>query len=72
MNDYIDIGIFAEETRDKAGRKKVNPVYLQKHKLKPGDHTLTIRVSGKPVKAGVDPYHKLIDRIPDDNVGSVE
>lgn len=72
MDDYIDIGIFAEETRDKAGRKQVNPVYLQKHKLKPGDHTLTIRVSGKPVKAGIDPYHKLIDRIPDDNVGSIE
>ena len=72
MDDYIDIGIFAEETRDKVGRKQINPVYLQKHKLKPGDHTVTIRVSGKPVKAGIDPYNKLIDRIPDDNVGIVE
>lgn len=72
MDDYIDIGIFAEETRDKAGRKQINPVYLQKHKLKPGDHTVTIRVIGKPVKAGIDPYNKLIDRIPDDNVGIVE
>ena len=28
----------------------------------------TVRVKGKPVKAGIDPYNKLIDRVPDDNV----
>ena len=25
-------------------------------------------VAAKPVKAGIDPYNKLIDRNPDDNV----
>lgn len=68
MNDYIDIGIFAADGVDKAGRKLTNPLYLKKHKLKAGEHTLTITVKGTAVKAGIDPYVKLIDRIPDDNM----
>ncbi len=72
MNDYIDIGIFAEESENKAGQKQINPLFIKKYKLKPGAQKLTIRVKGKPVKAGVDPYNKLIDRIPDDNVGEVD
>jgi hypothetical protein len=29
-------------------------------------------VSERPVKAGIDPYNKLIDRTPEDNVESVD
>jgi ABC-2 type transport system permease protein len=72
MNDYIDIGVFAAESTDKNGRKKVNPLFLQKYKLMPGQKTIKIRVKGKPVKAGIDPYNKLIDRIPDDNTVDIE
>lgn len=72
MNDYVNIGIFGPETTDKDGRRQTNPLYLQKHKLKQGEHTLTIRVKGKPETAGVDPYNILIDRIPDDNTGKIE
>jgi ABC-2 type transport system permease protein len=72
MHDYVNIGIFGEETTNKEGRKQTNPLYLQKHKLKAGEHSLTIRVKGKPLTAGVDPYNILIDRIPDDNTGKVE
>jgi hypothetical protein len=72
MNDYIDIGIFANEEVEKDGRKLTKPLYLQKHRLTNGEHTLTIKVKGKPVRAGIDPYNKLIDRIPDDNRVDVE
>lgn len=72
MHDYIDVGVFAAETRDQDGRKQVNPLYLKKHQLKEGAHTVTVRVKGKPVKAGIDPYNKLIDRIPDDNLIDIE
>jgi hypothetical protein len=33
---------------------------------------LTIDVVGKPVKAGIDPVNKLIDRRPDDNTMDVK
>lgn len=68
MNDYMDIGIFAAETKNKEGRTQTNPLYIKKHRFTPGKHTLEIIVKGKPVKTGIDPYIKLIDRIPDDNV----
>lgn len=70
--DYIDIGVFAAEDTDENGRKRTNPLYLQKHKLAPGEHSITVKVKGEPVKAGIDPYNKLIDRIPDDNTTGVD
>jgi ABC-type transport system involved in multi-copper enzyme maturation permease subunit len=70
--DWVDIGVFAAEDLDENGRTRVNPLYLQKHRIPPGQSTITIQVKGLPVKAGIDPYNKLIDRIPDDNTTDVE
>ena len=70
--DYIDVGIFAADDTDENGKDRVNPLFVQKYKIKPGETTLTIRVKGEPSKAGIDPYNKLIDRIPDDNTISVD
>ncbi len=70
--DYIDIGIFAEDDQDEAGKDRVNPLYVAKYKIKPGESSMTIRVKGEPAKAGIDPFNKLIDRIPDDNTVDVE
>ncbi len=68
--DYIDIGVFGEEseTTGELGKR----LYLTKHKISGGDETFTVIVNTKPVRAGVDPYNKLIDRNPDDNVKRVE
>jgi hypothetical protein len=70
--EYIDIGIFAEDGKNARGMTAKKPLYLRKHWLTPGQHTLEFTVKGKPVKAGIDPYNKLIDRVPDDNLKSVE
>jgi hypothetical protein len=70
--DFVDVGVFAAEDKDENGRNRTNPLYIQKHKIKPGETTLQIRVKGGvPTKAGIDPYNKLVDRIPDDNVLNV-
>jgi ABC-type transport system involved in multi-copper enzyme maturation permease subunit len=68
MNDYIDIGIFAADSKNKEGRSQVNPLYLKKYKLNYGKHTISLIVKGKPVRVGIDPYSKLIDRNPNDNM----
>jgi ABC-2 type transport system permease protein len=52
--------------------KQKVPLYLKKHKLTPGKHTIELTVKGKPLKGGIDPYNKLIDRMSDDNVTKVE
>jgi hypothetical protein len=33
---------------------------------------VAVVVDGKPARAGIDPRHLLIDRVPDDNVKRVE
>ncbi|HYF03579.1 MAG TPA: M1 family aminopeptidase [Patescibacteria group bacterium] len=63
INDWIDIGIFGE------GKKK--ELYLSKHKIDSKAKNIRVVVNEKPVKVGIDPYHKLIDRKPDDNVKAV-
>ncbi|HEY4195841.1 MAG TPA: hypothetical protein VGM63_09925, partial [Mucilaginibacter sp.] len=68
MNDYIDIGVFAANSNNKEGRSVINPLYLKKYKLTYGQHTISVIVKGKPVNAGIDPYAKLIDRQPNDNI----
>ncbi len=64
----IEIGIFAEDGKNERGMTKKQPLYLKKQWITPGEHTLEFTVKGKPVKAGIDPYNKLIDRISDDNL----
>jgi ABC-2 type transport system permease protein len=71
MSDYIDIGVFAADIKNKAGRSQVNPLYLKKYKLTYGEHTITVMVKGKPVRVGIDPYNKLIDRNPWDNMKDI-
>lgn len=70
--DYIEIGIFAQDGKNDKGMTKKVPLYLKKHALSAGEHTFEFTVKGKPLKAGIDPYNKLIDRIPDDNIKNVE
>jgi len=58
LNDLIDIGVFDGEG---------DPLYLEKHRIDDETTEVTIFVDGEPARAGIDPYHKLIDRHTDDN-----
>jgi hypothetical protein len=49
-----------------------NPLYFELKWLEPGDNKFTIITDKKPLKAGIDPYNKLIDRNSDDNLKSIE
>ena len=66
FNDWIDVGIYGET---EAGKDTL--LYLKKHQIS-GNTKLTITTEQLPVKAGIDPINKLIDRNPDDNVVEVE
>ncbi|CAN5463133.1 M1 family aminopeptidase [soil metagenome] len=62
INDWIDIGIYGKDDKNKA-----KLIYLKKHKITQKENTYSIIVKEKPTKAGIDPLHKLIDRHSDDN-----
>lgn len=46
-------------------------LFVEKRRMTRPVETLEIVVSGKPVRAGIDPFHELIDAHPDDNVRSL-
>lgn len=67
MNDYVEIGIFAEDATGKTGYIQVNPLYLKTFRLTAGEHSFEIIVTGRPVKVTIDPFLKLIDKNEEDN-----
>jgi len=66
LNDWIDIGVIGKTAEDQD-----TFLYLQKHLINKEDMNFTITVDQKPVKAGIDPINKLIDRNSNDNTTNV-
>jgi ABC-type transport system involved in multi-copper enzyme maturation permease subunit len=64
MNDWIEIGIFAEPEK---GKQLDKVLYLQKHRIRTGAQTITLTVPAKPTRAGIDPNNLLIDLKQHDN-----
>lgn len=63
--DYMDMGIFAEKNVN--GKNTEKELVLQRIKMDKPEKTFEFMVNEKPATAGIDPYHKLIDRTPDNN-----
>ncbi|MBS1537018.1 MAG: hypothetical protein JST20_04650 [Bacteroidetes bacterium] len=68
-NDWVDIGVFAQS---KKGTLLDNPLYFKKHKITSDKLQLVLNVKDKPIKVGIDPFYKLVDRSPDDNIKTIE
>ncbi|HRP89253.1 MAG TPA: M1 family aminopeptidase [Edaphocola sp.] len=67
VNDYIDIGIFGK-VKDK--KSDYHPLILQKMKIDGNKKRFEFIVDEEPQFAGIDPYNKLIDRTPDNNISN--
>jgi len=65
VNDWIDIGAFAEPEGDK---KYGKTLYRQRVHITQANNTFTFVVDEKPEKAGIDPFALLVDREPKDNL----
>lgn len=71
LDQRIEIGLFSEEP----GSRRFSPeavLHLEPVRLTSGPQTVRITVDRAPAFAGVDPYHRWIDRAPADNVRRVE
>ena len=68
MDDWVQIGVFAPA---KEGEETGEPLYLQMHRVRAGEQTITVTVPSEPARAGIDPYHLLVDLATDDNVAEV-
>ncbi|MGH9159747.1 MAG: M1 family metallopeptidase, partial [Vicinamibacteraceae bacterium] len=63
MDDWVEVGVFVA---DDGGEP-----YRQKHRIRSGQHTITVTVPHNPARAGLDPNHLLVDWEMDDNVKAV-
>ncbi|SFZ93851.1 Peptidase family M1 [Flaviramulus basaltis] len=70
--NLLEIGIFDNDTKNANGMTIKSPLLLEKLWIKPGKSTHTFITTKIPAKAGIDPYNKMIDRIPDDNLINLE
>jgi ABC-type transport system involved in multi-copper enzyme maturation permease subunit len=69
MDDWVDIGVFGEKGKDTPPEGKV--LLLEKRHLEKGQDRVEVVVDDLPKKAGIDPFNKLIDRNPENNIMAV-
>ena len=66
LHDLIEVGVFS------GTREHMKRLNLHKEWITQGNSTFEFIVDEKPVLAGIDPYNRLIDRDPADNLTEVE
>ena len=66
LDDEVEVGIFAEKRVLRKTRPKT--LLLERLRLHNGEHNLIFEVDQAPLRAGIDPFHTLVDTKPDDNV----
>ena len=64
VDDWMQVGVFA---RPEGEQSEGRALYLENQHITSASGTLKLVVDGAPYEVGLDPYNKLIDRIPDDN-----
>ncbi|MBB6095089.1 ABC-type transport system involved in multi-copper enzyme maturation permease subunit [Povalibacter uvarum] len=65
VDDWMDVGVFARKEGDKEENERV--LFLEKQHITADTKRIKVVVDEEPYEVGIDPYNKLIDRIPDDN-----
>ncbi|MBB4657826.1 ABC transporter permease/M1 family aminopeptidase [Parvularcula dongshanensis] len=66
----MDVGVFTKHPRE-AKRGEDYVLFFEKREVRTGTQEITVTVDERPAYAGADPYNKLIDRTPEDNVTAV-
>jgi len=62
IDDLVDIGVFT------GAGKNEKALFLAKRRITQPEMEFEVTVDRLPARAGIDPYNKLIDRNPDDNI----
>jgi hypothetical protein len=68
MDEWVELGVFAP-----AGPGEIlgKPLYVEKHRVRSGRQTITVTVSAKPARGGIDPYN-LLDWEEGDNIEAID
>jgi ABC-2 type transport system permease protein len=66
--NLLEIAVFDNAIENTQGMTIKSPLVLERIWVKPGKSSDTYITNKLPIRAGIDPYNKMIDRIPDDNL----
>jgi len=69
VDSWVDIGVFG--AKEEGGSSEGRLLRMEKHRITEPTTELTLVVDEEPVRAGIDPYHKLVDRNPENNLTRV-
>jgi ABC-type transport system involved in multi-copper enzyme maturation permease subunit len=65
LNDWIDVGAFAD-----SGEERL--LFVKRVKIDRPEMTFNFEIDTIPAKLAIDPYHLLIDRVYEDNIKTVK
>jgi aminopeptidase N len=68
LSQPLQIGVFGERGEELGDEDLPEPILLESRLIESGEQTLHFTVSQRPVRVGIDPYLKMIDKNPDDNL----
>lgn len=69
VDGLFDIALLGEKDSE-TGVHQV--IYLEKHAISDNQASITVTANTVPLSVGIDPFNKLIDRNPDDNIKLVD
>jgi hypothetical protein len=72
LDVWLDVAVFGEASSSLGEDDLPTPLAIEKRHFNTATSTLDFVVDQKPVRVGIDPYDKIIDRNPDDNLKRVE
>ncbi len=68
LSQMLDVAVFSDDDEALGDDDLPEPLIFERRRITSGEQTFTFTVQDKPGRVGVDPYIKMIDRNPDDNV----
>jgi len=71
LDQSLEIGIFPERDASLGEEDLPEPLLLERRQVHSGEQTFEFTVVEQPARVGIDPYVKMIDRNPDDNLRSL-
>ena len=68
MDDLVEIGVFGGNANDQSPG---DSLYVEQHRIRGGKQTISVTVPRLPMRAGIDPYRKFIERDREDNISAI-
>lgn len=68
IDDLVDIGVFGDMRSIDVFSGYGKALFLARRRITQPETEFELTVGQRPTSAGIDPYNKLIDRNPDDNI----